>query len=320
MGYYDPYSGYGSDERRWLKSQFHMHNVTFDEEGKFRETIDGMEAFFREYKAAHYDIVAHSPHNGWFDTSHLDEVVGIRSFNNEEYVDLDGILLVGARREYRGKPQAVVDEVNADGGFAVICHPNQNPELGEVSDLIPPLLTREVSVPLTGVAGVEIYNGCLPRRHWDGVGFGLGLATDYWDDALSSGRLLWGFGGDDSHQGYEINVGWTEILAESDELSSVVAAVKRGALTASRGMRLFGWTFNGTTLEVEADLPYYRTYDAEYSFIGEGGRVLARERGRTAKYEIPGSEPYVRVEARNDDGSVLWTQPLLRDDVFAIRE
>lgn len=316
MSYYDPYAGFGSDDRKWFKSQFHMHNVTFDEQGNFREGLEGIEAFLREYKAAHYDIVAHSTHNGWFDTSHLDEVIGLRTYNNEEYVDLDGILLVGAQREHRGEPQAVVDEINAAGGFAVICHPNQNPKLGEANSMIPPLLTREDSIPLTGVVGVEIYNGCLPRRHWDGVGFGLGLATDYWDDALVSGRLLWGFGGDDSHQGYEINVGWTEILAESDDFDVVKAAVQRGTLTASRGMRLFGWNFDGETLEVEADLPYFRTYSAEYRFVGAGGEVLAREVGQSASYRLAGDELYVRVEARNDDGSVLWTQPLLRDDAF----
>jgi hypothetical protein len=175
-----------------------------------------------------------------------------------------------------------------------------------------------MSVVLTVVVGVEIYNGCLPRRQMAGVGFGLGLATDYWDEALSSARLLWGFASDDSHQGFEINVGWTDILAASDDFPTVRAAVRRGALVASRGMRLFGWSFDGQRLVVEADLPYYRTFSADYTFIGQDGTVLSRQRGRSAAYELTGTEPYVRVEARNDDGSVLWTQPLLRDDVFEV--
>jgi hypothetical protein len=165
---------------------------------------------------------------------------------------------------------------------------------------------------------VDIYTGCLARRHWDGIGFGVGLATDFWDEELSRGRLLWGFACDDSHQGYEINVGWTEVLAASDDFATVKAAVHAGALTASRGMRLFGWDFDGSTLRVEADLPYLRVNRAEYRFIGEGGKLLHAEEGKVGSYTLSGDEPYVRVESRNGDGSILWTQPLLNRDVFNI--
>ena len=315
--YYDPYVGFGGDDRRWLKSQFHMHNSRVVD-GRHVEDIEGMDAVFQEYKDCDYQIVAAATHNDYVETSHLDERIGIRSFGNEEYVDYDGILLVGISRAHRGEPQDVIDACVAEGGFAVICPPNQNPMLNEVSDMIPTLLTKEMSRSLTGAVGVEIYTGCLSRRQWDGVGFGLSLATDYWDEALSSGRRLWGFATDDSHQGYEVNVGWTEILAAADDFATVKASVERGALTASRGMRLYGWKFDGRRLEVEADLPYLRAFEAEYSFIGDGGAVLHRETGRTASYELSGDERYVRVEARSGDGSVIWTQPLLRADAFEV--
>ena len=315
--YYDPYVGFGLDDRVWHKAQFHMHCATV-QDGKHVETLEGMEAVFQEYKDADYTIVAAATHNDWLDTSAASESVGITSYGNEEYVDFDGILLVGAKRAHRGAPQDVIDEVVADGGFAIICHPNQNPGLNAVSDLIPPLLTREMSIPLTGATGVEIYTGCLARRQWDGVGFGVSLATDYWDQALTSGRLLWGFATDDSHTGYEVNIGWTEILTTSTEFQAVKDASRRGAVVPSRGMRLFDWNFDGELLAIEADLPYLRTFETEYRFIGDGGRELARSRGRRAEYQPTGEETYVRVEARNDDGSTLWTQPLLRKDRFTV--
>jgi hypothetical protein len=309
--YYDPYAGFG-DGRQWLKSQFHMHNTSVDEDGNYHETLDGMAEFFQEYKDSDYQIVAHATHNNWFDTSHLDAQIGIRSFNNEEYVDYDGLLLVGSKSAHRGEPQEVLDAALAEGAFVVICHPNQNPELTKaVPGVIPPLLSKEVARELVGAVGVEVYAGCHARRHWDGIGFGLGLATDFWDEELSRGRLLWGFGVDDSHQGYEVNVGWTEILAPSDDFETVKAAVKAGSLVASRGMRLLGWHFDGGTLSVEADLPYFRANRTEYRFIGEGGRVLHSEEGAVGQYQLRGDELYVRVEARNADGSILWTQPLL---------
>jgi hypothetical protein len=316
--YYDPYAGFGGDDRRWLKSQFHMHNIRGDmRSGEFTYSLEGMDEFFREYKDADFDVVAHAMHNGWLDTSHLDEKVGIRSFNGEEYVDYDGILLVGSTRAHRGEPQAVIDECNAEGGFAIICHPNQNPALSEMPG-IPVLLTKEMSRELTGAVGVEIYTGCLSRRHMDGVPFGLSLATDYWDEALTAGRLLWGFATDDSHTGYEINVGWTDVLSSADDFVTFKSAVTNGSLVASRGMRLYGWSFDGRTLEVEADLPYARAHQAEYRFISDGGELRSSQTGRTGRYELTGDESYLRVEAQNADGSILWTQPLLSRDRFAI--
>lgn len=316
--YYNPYEGFAAGGGRWLKSQFHMHNIRGDiRSGDFTYSLEGMDEFFREYKDADFDVVAHAMHNGWLDTSHLDAEVGIRSFNGEEYVDYDGILLVGSTRAHRGEPQQVIDECNAEGGFAIICHPNQNPALSEMPG-IPVLLTKEMSRPLTGAVGVEIYTGCLSHRHMDGVPFGNSLATDYWDEALTSGRRLWGFATDDSHTGYEINVGWTDVYAPADDFTTYRRAIEAGALVASRGMRLYGWDFDGITLTVEADMPYSRAYEAEYRFIADGGTIRSTVIGRTASYRLEGDETYVRVEARNADGSILWTQPVLSRDRFEI--
>jgi hypothetical protein len=316
--YYNPYSGFGTDGRLWLKSQFHMHNIRGDmRSGDFTYSLEGMDEFFREYRDADFDVVAHAMHNGWLDTSHLDDIVGIRSFNGEEYVDYDGILLVGSTRAHRGEPQDVIDECRAEGGFAIICHPNQNPALSELPG-IPTLLTKEMSRTLTGAVGVEIYTGCLSHRQMDGIPFGLSLATDYWDEALTAGRLLWGFATDDSHSGYEMNVGWSDVLSRGDDFATFRGAVQAGAVVASRGMRLFGYSFDGDTLEVEADLPYARSHEAEYRFIADRGELRASVTGRTGRYRMRGDESYLRVEARNADGSILWTQPLLSHDRFEI--
>ena len=315
--YYDPYDRALSGTGSWHKAQFHLHHIRLNAAGTdYNESLEPVEEIFREYKAADYSIVGQSSYRALHDTAQIAAKVGLRSVNGQEYVRYDGLLLMGISSFKEGSPQEVVDATVADGGFAVICHPNQNPEL--VGDLIPPLLTREMSRPLTGVVGVEVYNGCLSRRHLNGVGFGSGIATDYWDEALSCGRRLWGFASDDSHNRYEINVGWTEIWAGSTEFAALRASIERGAIVASRGMRLFGWEFDGESLTVEADLPYFRAYSADYRFIGRGGEVLQMQSGRRATYRLRGDEPYVRVQATSADGSTLWTQPLLRADRFEV--
>src|SRR2546423_515252 len=69
---------------------------------------------------------------------------------------------------------------------------------------------------------------------------------------------------------------------------------------------------------VEAHLPYFRLFRAQYRFIGRGGEVLHTATGRNATYRLRGDEPYVRVEATSADGSILWTQPLLATDAFEL--
>jgi hypothetical protein len=315
--YYNPYDGLFGATGTWHKCQFHLHHVRANADAtSFIESLEPVQEIFHEYKTADFSIVGQSSYGDLYDTAQIAAEVGLTSINGQEYVRYDGILLMGISSFKVGSPQAVVDAAVADGGFAVICHPNQNPRLQ--GPLIPPLLTWEMSRTLTGVVGVEVYNGCLPRRQMGGVGFGSGIATDYWDEALSSGRRLWAFASDDSHDRYEINVGWTEIWADSTDFPAIKASIERGSIVASRGMRLFGWEFEGEALTVEADLPYVRTYDTEYRFVGRGGEVLHTDVGRRATYRLRGDESYVRVQASNPDGSILWTQPLLRSDAFEL--
>lgn len=314
MSYYDPYGDLSRDGR-WLKAQFHLHHLKPPgTEFRREETADMLEPVFREYKAAGFEVVAQTSYRGWYDSAEIARSVGLRSFNGQQFREPDGILLIGTSRFHTGTAQEVVDACNAEGGFAIICHPNPNFDLP--APPFPVMMTQELAHSLQGVIGVEIYNGCLPRAQRHGAGFGLGLATDYWDRELSAGRRLWGFASDDAHWGHEINVGWMEVFAAADDYATVKDAVSRGCIVASRGLRLYDWTFDGKTLSVEADLPYFRSYETEYRFIGCGGEVLATITGRSAQYELSGDEAYVRVEARNGDGSILWTQPLLRTDVF----
>ena len=53
------------------------------------------------------------------------------------------------------------------------------------------------------------------------------------------------------------------------------------------------------------------TGDCEFTFIGTGGRELARSRGRTARYPIAGlTSGYVRAVVRDSAGHRAWVQPV----------
>jgi hypothetical protein len=46
------------------------------------------------------------------------------------------------------------------------------------------------------------------------------------------------------------------------------------------------------------------------TFIGTGGRVLARAHGSTATFELAAPETYVRARVEDSGGKVAWVQPL----------
>lgn len=116
--YYNPYNNVG-DDGRWLKAQFHCHNWRLP---STEEKEEGFADILIEYKAAGYDLVMHSGQQGWYDTSTASAEVGVATVNGQEYIDYDGILLVGSTSFFSGEPQTAVDACRAQGAllFTVI--------------------------------------------------------------------------------------------------------------------------------------------------------------------------------------------------------
>lgn len=308
---YNPYESLNTQEGSWLKSNFHIHCESHPE-----VPMLPAETVFSYYKDAEYDILMHSVQRAYEDTSGIGEALGIRTINGQEYVVHDGILLIGTKKFLEGTEQEVVDQCIADGGFAILCHPNQR-ECDYPG--LPPVFTWDMLRAVKGPVGIEIYNGCLSRRNFfGGLPLGFGLGTDFWDDRLSAGVLLWGFGNDDAHQPFEINVGWSHIYAKSNSFEDIKEACRRGSVYASNGLYLHDYRFDGSTITLTADFRYDRIRKIRYTFIGKDGKVLDEQRGETGTYTLQGDEMYVRVEAQAPDGNMLWTQPVVNRDCYDI--
>ena len=303
--YYNPYESVDTTEGSWLQTNLHVHTRI---QSHLVPYFD-IEFVLAGYKAAGYHLIMDACKDEWSDTSAAAQQVGVATLNGQEYVEKDGILLVGTQTLHTGSPQQVVDGCLAEGGFAIICHPNQR----YLPPPIPPLLPRTEAEALVGPIGVEVYNGCISRR----LPTGSSLASDFWDDRLTAGAVLWGFGSDDFHDLFEMHVGWSVIWASSATLQDVKAAAHRGSLYASTGLRSHGFRFDGTLLEVEADQMFERVNRTTYRFIGEGGKILGHDYGETGRYQLNGDEAYVRAEATGEDGSMLWYQPLLDSERYA---
>ena len=214
-----------------------------------------------------------SPDQGSFwDTSELGRQLGIRTINGIEYVEQDGILCIGIREFITGTPQRAVDECARQGGFSIVCHPNELPEPG-----LPTLLSKSVIRTLRGFDGLEILTPAIFK------GFlGSGLATDLWDELLTDGKLVWGFGNDDFHWPWEMDRGWNFILADSTEYPDLKAAVKRGSSYVSTGLLLESFSLGDGILRVQATFPGTRPNRVHYEFVGENGAILEPANRKTA--------------------------------------
>ena len=299
--YYNPYERLHDNQGRWFKCNFHVH------EG---ESIAGT---LTAYKKAGYDIVSISGQRELFETQVLGESIELCTFSGQEYIGKDGILSVGANIFVTGTPQQAVDMCNARGGFTVACHPHLAPWL-ESPEV--PVLHKDEIILLKGLTGIEIMNGCLTRTHWDGRALGLSCAADFWDDMLSDGIAIRGFGGDDFHEMHDINVAWTDIYSDSNNWADIYKAVCDGCLCVSTGLRLFKFELDGTTLTVSANYPFCVDNRIEYRFIGRDGHILSAQTGLNAIFAVDIDEPYIRVEAIGPDGAKLWTQSILNRRIY----
>lgn len=102
---------------------------------------------------------------------------------------------------------------------------------------------------LEGYLGIEIFNGVIFRLE------GSGLADDVWDNVLSKGRLIWGFGNDDFHRWVDLGRAFNVVLTDNLDSQGVIAAVKKGSFYVSTGLMLEDLTFENSLIKVIATHP-----------------------------------------------------------------
>lgn len=204
--------------------------------------------------------------------------------------------------------------VLAAGGIAQINHPNYRWSV-KPEDLY--------AVP----------DGCL-FEVWNGQGHinNLGGTDDrgetrpsteaFWDILLSRGKVIWAVGSDDSHEfspgsnSHGAPPGQAWIMVHAPELTSkaIDTALRQGDFYASTGITLDDIVASSAQLSfviVEQTLGASR-YSTR--FIGQDGKMLAVVTGTHPRYEIKGSEHYVRASIIDSNSNRAWTQPVFTDD------
>ena len=145
-----------------------------------------------------------------------------------------------------------------------------------------------------------------PRNH--GIEGGLRL----WDAVLSRGQRVYGVLTNDAHEVTNIGrYGATLVQAAALTAEAIVAGLRRGACYAlESGCRARLSHVQRDGREIAAVV----TDAEELHFIGAEGRTLHCVYAAAGHYQAPAAERYVRIEAVDDDGRRLFTQPIWLDD------
>lgn len=196
------------------------------------------------------------------------------------------------------------------GGVAMLNHPNFHYAAG--AELLAALAGR-------GLTLLEVANEAVDSNN---EGDDMHPSTEeLWDAVLSTGARVWGVATDDAHHYYDAKAvrergelahvgdrGFVMVRA-AHEPGAIRAAIERGEFYASSGVVLGDVTFDGKVLRVTVDAAAEGQH--RFTFIGDGGKELHRERGREGTFTLPeGYGGYVRAVVEDRRGKKAWVQPV----------
>jgi len=142
-----------------------------------------------------------------------------------------------------------------------------------------------------------------------------------WDAVLSAGADVFGTATDDAHHFDDAaaararkekvfvgDLGFVMVRA-AREPGAIRQALARGDFYSSTGVVLKRIDRSTATLEIEVSDRARGAH--QFTFIGKGGRVLARTEGRRATFPLADAAGgYVRAVVTDSQGSKAWVQPV----------
>jgi hypothetical protein len=296
------------DVDSFLRGNIHTHSAMSDGDSP-------AEVVFAWYREHGYDFLALTDHNRALDVSKFrraerddflllvgEEVTMAASGRSVHINALCTERTIGGR-SFKSRIDAIqwaVDQINAQGGVAMINHPN----------FLWSLETEHIA-PITGAHLLDIYNG-HPSVNSDGDGERRSVEA-MWDELLSKGSTLGPAGVDDMHMLSRQRTegvprahpatGWIEVFGAELSRSAVCDAMATGQLYASSGAQLDRLRVADDTISL-----WPSDRDAKVEFIGPGGEVLStlHPDGEPASYHLLGHERYVRARVTSAAGRA-WT-------------
>jgi hypothetical protein len=298
---------------KWYKGNTHAHSLNSDGDS----TPDDVVRWYREQR---YHFLFLTDHNLVTPVEGLNAVAGMPGLflviRGEEVTDRAAdkpvhLNMLGGEGVVPPQGGASVAEalrrnvaaITAARGVISINHPNFGWAMS--------------AADLAGGAGahlIEIHNGHFMVNNAGGGG--QPGAEALWDGMLSAGIRIFGVASDDMHQlkqpwakaSARPGQGWVVVRAARLTEEAVLSALASGNFYASTGVELSDIEATPQRLTVTVKEQSFAKYTIQ--FIGQGGRVLKEALASPARYDITGSEGYVRARIVDSNGQTAWTQPV----------
>ncbi len=213
------------------------------------------------------------------------------SFGGEYH--LTGIGLASLDRTETGTSlQAAVDQVKADGGLAILAHPNW---LG---------IAPHQVFPISGLDGLEVFNVNCEQ------GNGKGESGQLWDHVLDADMKLHGLAVDDAHwHGPDAGKAWVVVRSQTRTAEGVYDALATGCFYSTQGPEIHSFTVDGNVARARCS----PVVDIRFVSQGKFGRRFTSENGEIeeAEFVLLGQEKYVRLVCIDRDGRTAWSNPVM---------
>lgn len=245
----NPYSIQG----KWYKGNLHTH--TFNSKcGHY--SIEKVIEIYTSYHVE-YDFLAITDHCGLTELSDYFDDKKIILFQGVEYKRISHQTIgINISKYYddmensESNIQEILNEVNSQGGFNIICHPHIYKD-----DYWP----VEMLTTLSGYRGIEIFNNNVKMNN-----AGRAVATDVWDYLLGKGKKIAGFANDDMHIFNRAGGAFNMVLAEERSRNCILESIINNRFYASTGVIIDSIGVLDKTIYIKTLLP------VTFRFIGRG--------------------------------------------------
>lgn len=303
------------DNAVWLKGNLHSHTTFSD--GKLTP-----EQMKDAYKHHGYDFLAVSDHDFYTDTRYLTEkdFTMLQGFelwanaSNDKDIHVHFLwddTLPGIEpntaihlAERTGKCSVpFCYQMREKGAFVMLNHPHWS------------MLTSPEIEDENPYHAVEIMN--YGTEWLENTGDG----SIFWTEMLFRGLKMWGCGGDDNHNGYDLDSmysdsfgGWTTVKARDRSPKAIMEALFSGSFYTSTGPEIYDFY-------VEDDEVHVVCSPCERIYVTGQWRPFQRKLGRHVTEfvtKLKGPEKFVRVECMDARGRSAISNPIWLDKGFPI--
>jgi glutaredoxin-related protein len=294
------YNPYQDINREWIKANFHAHSELLL---GLTNGDNTMKQMFEKYDSLHYDLPCLSNYNSLtlnhdrdFYTSVYEHGLNL-GFTHQLVINSSTASMFDYPFfQFTSGKQYVINKLKTEDNLIALAHPSFKTGYG----------LDELEV----LNNYDLMEVVSPRA----------TSIEHWDKALTSGKIVWAIGNDDSHSNLDEHCGvvWTMINVVKRDNNAVIESLKKGNCYATKGW--FGQEMNElksvTIHDNKYQLELMQNADSITLFSDNGKVVATATNTNKISYNILSENSYVRAEIFETEEwntyTKMYINPVLR--------